>query len=387
MSSWGATWKKYSRHDFWSCWCWRHEAVGTMCPESKRSSWTLSSQCVQICGFGSMGLACKRFPAKFFLLWEARFKTWEYWENYTIIYSIITIHRGILRAFPMCVAMLATQGSLFLAHFGCRRTRPESTLICNERSILKYVESLCRIQPKLTNKTRTALTGKKWAIRFIPFFASSRMRGSWIFGSLKHFALSADVSNLNLLQLNSHDIYMSRLVQSIAQYIYICVCVRENINRYFPGKPGAGVSKLKRLWPIERSKDWAYRMRASLLSIAATSSLDLSIWWHVFWILNLSHFIWSHRIAASLGNCSLHPIVTAVCVIPSHLNSSHVFSAFFHLISSHPISCPLSLSQGERKSGWTTGQTPTRGGGGGRKRLIQPTRRKPNPHVKDPNLT
>ena len=140
--------------------------------------------------------------------------------------------------------------------------------------------------------------------------------------------------------------------------------MRENINRYFPGKPGAGVSKLKRLWPIERSKDWAYRMRASLLSIAATSSLDLSIWWHVFWILNLSHFIWSHRIAASLGNCSLHPIVTAVCVIPSHLNSSHVFSAFFHLISSHPISCPLSLSQGERKSGWTTGQTPTRGGGG-----------------------
>ena len=40
------------------------------------------------------------------------------------------------------------------------------------------------------------------------------------------------------------------------------------------------------------------------------------------------HFIWSHRIAASLGDCSLHPIVTAVCVIPSH-----------------PISCLLSLAQ------------------------------------------
>lgn len=43
MSSWGATWKKYNRHDYWSCWFWRHDAVGTMCPESKKSSWTLSS--------------------------------------------------------------------------------------------------------------------------------------------------------------------------------------------------------------------------------------------------------------------------------------------------------------------------------------------------------
>ena len=60
----------------------------------------------------------------------------------------------------------------------------------------------------------------------------------------------------------------------------------------------------------------------------------------------VSHFIWSHRIAASLGNCSLHPIVTAVCVIPSHLNSSHLMSSqFFHLIASYPISCLLSLSQ------------------------------------------
>ena len=60
------------------------------------------------------------------------------------------------------------------------------------------------------------------------------------------------------------------------------------------------------------------------------------------WIF--SHFIWSHRIAASLGNCSLHPSVTTVCVIPFHLNSSHVFWVF-HLISSHPIWCLLSLSQ------------------------------------------
>ena len=135
----------------------------------------------------------------------------------------------------MCVGMLATQGSLFLAHFGCRRTRPESTLICNERSMLKYVESLCSIQPKLTNKTRSALTCKKWAIRFIPFFASSRMRGSWIFGSLKHFALSADVSILNLLQLNSHDAYWRFTCQDMCKAlhnIYIYVCVRENINKY-----------------------------------------------------------------------------------------------------------------------------------------------------------
>ena len=62
------------------------------------------------------------------------------------------------------------------------------------------------------------------------------------------------------------------------------------------------------------------------------------------WIF--SHFIWSHRIAASLGKCSLHPSVAAVCVIPSHLNSSHVFWVFSpHLISSHPIWCLLSLSQ------------------------------------------
>ena len=48
----------------------------------------------------------------------------------------------------------------------------------------------------------------------------------------------------------------------------------------------------------------------------------------------------------------MHPIVTAVCIIPSHqLISSHVFSAFSpHLISSHlksplPFSALLSWSQ------------------------------------------
>ena len=64
------------------------------------------------------------------------------------------------------------------------------------------------------------------------------------------------------------------------------------------------------------------------------------------WIF--SHFICSHRIAASLGNCSLHPTVTTVCVIPSHLNSSPVFSAFFtasHLIPFHVFSPILSSSQ------------------------------------------
>ena len=57
------------------------------------------------------------------------------------------------------------------------------------------------------------------------------------------------------------------------------------------------------------------------------------------------HFVWSHHIAASLGNCSLHPIVTAVCVIPSHLNSSDIFSALFNspnLIPSHVFSPLLS---------------------------------------------
>ena len=45
--------------------------------------------------------------------------------------------------------------------------------------------------------------------------------------------------------------------------------------------------------------------------------------------------------------------------------------------------------QRRRKSRRTTGQTPTRGVGGGWKRLTQPTRREPNlpRHTKDPNLT
>ena len=68
--------------------------------------------------------------------------------------------------------------------------------------------------------------------------------------------------------------------------------------------------------------------------------LDLSIWCHVFRMLNFSHFIWSHRIAVSLGNCSVHPTVTAVCVIRSHLDSSHVFWVFFtssQLFAAHVI--------------------------------------------------
>ena len=46
---------------------------------------------------------------------------------------------------------------------------------------------------------------------------------------------------------------------------------------------------------------------------------------------------------ASLGNCSLHPIVTAVCAIPTRLISSHLMLcllSFSHLISSHLSSSP-----------------------------------------------
>ena len=60
-----------------------------------------------------------------------------------------------------------------------------------------------------------------------------------------------------------------------------------------------------------------------------------------------SHLTWPHRIAASLGNCSLHPIVTAVFVIPSHLISSHLSLAqLFSAGHNCPllISCHLSLS-------------------------------------------
>ena len=49
-------------------------------------------------------------------------------------------------------------------------------------------------------------------------------------------------------------------------------------------------------------------------------------------------FFWSHRVAASLGNCSLRPIVTEVCVIPSHFNSSHLSSCLLSFFtSSHLI--------------------------------------------------
>ena len=63
------------------------------------------------------------------------------------------------------------------------------------------------------------------------------------------------------------------------------------------------------------------------------------------WIL--SHFIWSHRIAASLGNCSLHPADSSPChPISSQLIPPHVFSAFFtHLIPSHVFSPFPSSSQ------------------------------------------
>ena len=49
----------------------------------------------------------------------------------------------------------------------------------------------------------------------------------------------------------------------------------------------------------------------------------------------------SDTISFQVGNCFLHPIVTAVCA--SHLTLSHVFSAF--LTSSHLISYLLSFPQ------------------------------------------
>ena len=77
---------------------------------------------------------------------------------------------------------------------------------------------------------------------------------------------------------------------------------------------------------MEWSKD--QRVRQSHLCFKTTSSY-LSILWLSFECWIFSHFIWSHRGPASLGNCPLHLIVTAVCVIPSQLISSHIFSAFF----------------------------------------------------------
>ena len=111
---------------------------------------------------------------------------------------------------------------------------------------------------------------------------------------------------------------------------------------------------------IERNQDCAYRVQAGLLCGAA-ASLDVSFWCHVFWLLDL-FLIWSGHITASGWNCSLHPIVTALCVIPLHLISPIsccVFSACFtsqphltspqlpssHLMSSLLFSALLRWSQ------------------------------------------
>ena len=103
--------------------------------------------------------------------------------------------------------------------------------------------------------------------------------------------------------------------------------------------------------PLEQSKGCAYRWQASLLA-SQQQAFGLSIWRHAFWVLSLFsfHLISLHR--SFSWNCSLHPTVTAVCVIPSHLNSSHLMSSQFftssHLIPCHvlsPFSALLSWSQ------------------------------------------
>ena len=60
-----------------------------------------------------------------------------------------------------------------------------------------------------------------------------------------------------------------------------------------------------------------------------------------------SHFIWFHRIAASLGHCSLHPTVTTVCVIPSSQLISCLLSFFTssQLFAAHVISEKLSYRE------------------------------------------
>ena len=91
----------------------------------------------------------------------------------------------------------------------------------------------------------------------------------------------------------------------------------------------------------------AYRLLAGLLCFAATSWLLIP----VPPLLKVGSFLISSlvsRVAASLGNCSLHPIVTAVCVIQSHLISSHIFSPFlssFQLITTVLISLHVNVTR------------------------------------------
>ena len=84
-----------------------------------------------------------------------------------------------------------------------------------------------------------------------------------------------------------------------------------------------------------------FGVRASLLCIAATISwlfIPLPSLFSFHLISSRRSFSWKLFIASHCRRSLCHPI-------PSHLISSHVFSAFFHLISYHPISCLLSLSQ------------------------------------------
>ena len=88
-------------------------------------------------------------------------------------------------------------------------------------------------------------------------------------------------------------------------------------------------------------------------SVLSQQANDLSIWYHIYWILDLflfhltsSHrsFSWKLLIAFHCHRSLYHPF---------HLNSSHVFIVVFpssHLISSYiPLLCPCYIT---KKKGW-----------------------------------
>ena len=120
--------------------------------------------------------------------------------------------------------------------------------------------------------------------------------------------------------------------------------------RVVPGQAGRGSFKIQMLI-AHRAEQRMCLQGASKPSVLRSNNL---LTFHSgaisfqSWIF--SHFARSHRIAASLGNCSLHPIVTVVCVIPSHLISSHLIRVMSSqrfsppLISSPVASCHLMSS-------------------------------------------
>ena len=138
----------------------------------------------------------------------------------------------------------------------------------------------------------------------------------------------------------------------IWRLIWVCLKIRPpkiHLQVVYQGKPGAEVSKLKGLQPIERNKDCVYSLLPGLLWLAATSSWLVNL---MPCLLNVGSFPISSDLIASqflseIAHCiPLSPQSVSSHLISTQLIASHVFSDFLpHLIPSHVFSPFLSSSQ------------------------------------------